>query len=148
MFSSSFRGIDWPGASGLPEDGRYPRQVSQDDRPQQQSDVQSLWCACGGAHLGHVRGISPTERNAVAQTFKFPRTNGGRRPKLDDTPLPSNQDRKQQNWRGGRYDQSRLETMSVDGAVFERLQPQDKPLLNPNYAEHLVFSVVLPQIRR
>ena len=32
--------------------------------------------------------------------------------------------------------------------VFEKLQPQDKPLLNLNYAEYLVFSVVLPQIRR
>ena len=54
--------------------------------------------------------------NAVTQTFEFPGTDGGWRPKLGDTFLPSDRHREKQNWRGGRHDQSRLKTMSMDGA--------------------------------
>ena len=113
-------------------------------------DVQVRWYACGGAHPGHVRGTSPTGGKAVARTFKFPLCNGGRRPKPGDTPIPRNWDRKDQNWRGGRYDQTRFETLRTE-PVFDRLQrrqPQDKPLLSLNYSECLVFSVVVPQICR
>ena len=61
---------------------------------------------------------------------------------LVGTSVPSNGDSEEHNWRGGRYDQSRLITMSVDGAVvgwLQRRQPRDKPLLGLSYAEYLML---------
>ena len=69
----------------------------------------------GSGHPGHVRSLSSTTGNAVTQTFKFPGTDGGWRPKLGDTAVPSDCYREKQNWRGGRHDQSRLKTMPTDG---------------------------------
>ena len=44
---------------------------------------------------------SSAGRNAVAQTFEFPRIDGGRHPELGDTFVPSTGDREEENWRGG-----------------------------------------------
>ena len=88
---------------------------------------------------GHVRSTSPTGRNAVIQTFKSPRTNGRRGPELGDT-ISSIQDREEQNWRSGRYDQCRFKTISGDGAqAFSTQQLQDKPMLSLNSADYLLL---------
>ena len=105
-------------------------------------NVQDRWYAGRYAHPSHVRSLSQTRRNTVTQTFGFLGTDGGWRPKLGDAVVPSDWYREKQNWRGGRHDQSRLKTMSMDGASFERLQrrkPQDKTLLNLKYAEYLLL---------
>ena len=103
-------------------------------------DVQSQWTACNGAHPGHERSIFATRGNAVTQSFLVLRTNGGRRPKIQLFPHTGTARSKT-----GEAD----DTISLDskrclwmGPVFERLQrwrPQDKPLLNLNYAEYLVL---------
>ena len=79
-------------------------------------DVQDRWYAGGCAHPGHVRSQSPTSGNAATQTFEFLGTDGGWSPKLGDTVIPSDRYREKQNWRGRRYDLSRLKTMFMDGA--------------------------------
>ena len=71
-------------------------------------NVQDGWYAGGCAHPGHIRGLSPIRCNAVTQTFEFLGTDGGWSPKLGDTFVPSGRNREKQNWRDGRYDQSRL----------------------------------------
>ena len=78
-------------------------------------DVQDRWYA-GRSHPGHVRSQSPTSGNAVTQIFEFLGTDGGWSPKLGDTVIPSHRYREKQNWRGRRYDLSRLKTMFMDGA--------------------------------
>ena len=45
-------------------------------------NVQDWWYASGCAHPGHVRSLSLSRGNAVTQTFEFPCTDGGWRPKL------------------------------------------------------------------
>ena len=71
-------------------------------------NVQDPWYAGGCAHTSHVRSLSPTRGNAVTQTFGFPGTDGGWRPKLNDAVVPRGRHREKRNWRGRRYDQSRL----------------------------------------
>ena len=78
--------------------------------------VQDRWYA-GGCH---VQSLSPTRANAVTQN---PRISWHQRmwsPKLGDTVVPSGRHREQQNWRSRRYDQSRLNTMFVDGASVRK----------------------------
>ena len=91
----SWTGIDLPGASGLSTAG----------------NVQSRWYSRAGAYLDHVSGTSPARRNAVAQTFELPRTDGGWRLELGENFLPSDRDYEEQNWRSGRHDQSQLKSM-------------------------------------
>ena len=88
--------------------------------------VGSAWpWNCAGS-LVHWRLCSPwscsklisDQENAVPQTFEFPGSERGWRPKLGDAVVPSDRYREKQNWRGRRHDQSRLKTMSVDGAGF------------------------------
>ena len=64
--------------------------------------------------------LRPTKGNAVTQTFEFPSTDRGWRPKLGDTAIPSDRYREKQHWRGGRHDQSLLQTMSLDGASVRK----------------------------
>ena len=87
-------------------------------------DVQNRWYACGCAHFGLVRSISPTGGNAVTQTLKFPHTNGKRGSELGDTTISSDWNLKERNWRSGRHDPSRFKTMSVDGAIFRKASAQ------------------------
>ena len=65
------------------------------------------------------RSLSPTRGN-VTQTCEFLGTDNGWSPKLGDTFVPSGRYREKRNWRGGRYDQSPLKTMSMDGASIRK----------------------------
>ena len=78
-------------------------------------NVQDRWYAGGCAHPGRVRSLSPTKGNSAPHAFEF-LGDGGWSPRLGDTFVPSGRHLEKQNWRGRRYDQSRLKTMSVDGA--------------------------------
>ena len=102
------------GASALSKGGQASPSFSR--RPL----LAAVWSARGnvqdrGTLAAMLGSLSPTKGNAVTQPLEFPGTDGGWRPKLGDTVIPSDKYREKQNWTGRRHDQSRLKTMSVDG---------------------------------
>ena len=109
--SRCWMGIDWPELPG--SQGMEQTQVSRDDRSRRQSGALRPW-RCAESVVG-LQLCSPwscsrhisTGENAVTQTFKFLCPNGGWRPKLGDTPIPSSWE----NWRGRRMTSDRVRTV-------------------------------------
>ena len=71
---------------------------------------------------------------------RFPRTDGAWRPELGDTFVPSDWDCEEQNWRGGRHNQSRFEKAAASAAAGQAAAWLELRRV------HGVFSVRLPQI--